>query len=135
MIHLLRIDLFFKGGDIFNIANSKFLTVLFYLIIYFLYKVLGTHTAVDFIEFNYDENTIIFDYWLFYFYRKRLAIKFSDFSYKTGYDISIVGGSFFIKIIQNNKFKIKVNKRNGWKKKQIKEIYYRLKLIKSTSKD
>ncbi|MFH1001432.1 MAG: hypothetical protein V1783_11420, partial [Bacteroidota bacterium] len=36
-----------------------------------------------------------------------------------------------IKIYQNQRFKIKVNRRNGWKEKQIKEIYSRLKVIKS----
>ena len=63
LIHFLKLDLLFKGGDIFNIANSKLLTVIFYLTIFFLLKVLGTCTAVDFIEINYNENTIIFDYW------------------------------------------------------------------------
>jgi len=135
LIHLLRLDVFFKGGEIFNIANSKFWTILFYLLICYFYKVIGTCTAIDLIEFNYEENTISFEYWLFYFYKKRLVLNLSDLSFKTGYDISIVGGSFFIKIYQNYKFKIKVNKRNGWKKKQIKEIYSNLKLLKNPSSD
>lgn len=132
LIHLLKLDLLFKGGDIFNIANSKLLTVIFYLSIFFIIKVLGTFTAVDFIEIDYEENNIIFDYWLFYFNRKRLTIKFSDFSYKTGYDISIIGGSFYLKIYQKNKLKIKLNKRNGWKKDQIDDVYSRLKSIKKS---
>ncbi len=135
LIHLLRLDAIFKGGDIFNIANSKFWTVLFYFILYYLYKLLGTHTAVDLIEFDYSENTIHLEYWLFYFYRKRLVIKFEDLSFKTGFDISIVGGSFLIKIYQKHKLKIKINKRNGWKKKQIKEIYSILKIIKNPRSD
>jgi hypothetical protein len=94
-----------------------------------LYKVLGTHTAVDLIEIDYENKRVQFVYWLFYFYKKTLTIKFEELSYKNSSDITILGGSLAIRIYQNKKLKIKLNRRNGWKDKQIDEINKELLLI------
>jgi len=130
LVHYLGLDKIIKNIDLFNFTRSKISSILIILLVYYSYKVLGTHTAVDLIEFDYENKNVIFVYWLFYFYKKTLKIKFEELSYKNRNDITILGGSLSIRIYQNEKFKIKLNSRNGWKDKQIDEVTSELFTIK-----
>jgi hypothetical protein len=121
-IHFFGFDKTIKDIDLFNFTSSNYVSVIILIILYYLYKLLGTHTATDLIEIDYDNKKVKFVYWLFYAYQKTLTIKFEEFSYKIKSDITILGGSLAIRIYQNKKLKIKLNRRNGWKDKQIDEI-------------
>jgi hypothetical protein len=129
-VHFSGLDKIIKDIDLFNYTRSKYVSIIIILLLYYLYKVLGTHTAVDLIEVDYENKKIVFVYWLFYFYKKTLTINFEELTYKNRNDITILGGSLSIRIYQNKKLKIKINRRNGWKDTQIDEIISELLLIK-----
>jgi hypothetical protein len=129
-VHYFGLDKIIMDTDLFNYTRSKVLSILITLLLYYFYKVLGTHTAVDLIEIDFENKNVIFVYWLFYFKKKTLKIKFEELSYKRRNDITILGGSLSVRIYQNGKFKIKLNSRNGWKDKQIDEIIAEFLLIK-----
>lgn len=87
-----------------------------------MFKILGTHTAVDLIEIDYENMDVKFVYYYLYFNKRKLTIKFNELSYKNKNFITILGGEFALLIYQNKKLKIKLNSRNGWKDGQIDEI-------------
>lgn len=119
-----------KNTDFLNFTGSRYSSVLIILLMYYSFKVLGTHTAIDLLEIDYENKEIRFVYWLFYFYKKKLTISYEELSYKNRNDILILGGSLSLRIYQNEKYKIKLNRRNGWKDKQIDEITSEFLIIK-----
>lgn len=134
VVHYSGLDKIIKDIDLFNFTRSKYISIIIILLLYYLYKVLGTHTAVDLIEIDYENKKIVFVYWLFYFFKKTLTINFEELTYKNRNDITILGGSLSIRIYQNKKLKIKLNRRNGWKDGQIDEIISELLSIKLSCK-
>jgi hypothetical protein len=122
IVHYLGLDRVIKGTDLLLYTKSRYLSIFILILIYYVYKVLGTHTAVDLIIIDFENKKVVFEYWLFYFCKRTLTIEFKELRYKLKNDITILGGSLSIRIFQNNNFKIKLNRRNGWKDKQIDEI-------------
>jgi len=80
-------------------------------------------------EIDYEKRTVKVVYWLFYFNKKKITIGFEELTYKNRNDMPIMGG-FSLRIYQNEKYRIKLNSRNGWKNKQIDEITSEFLMIK-----
>jgi len=130
IVHFLGLDMATRHTDCFNITDSRLLSILIILLLYYLFKVLGTHTAVDLIEINYDSLEITFVYWLFYFYKQTLIIQFEELSFKNRNSIFMHGAGLSLLVYRNKKLKIKLNNRNGWTSRQVKEITTELNSIK-----
>ena len=118
--------------EVGNGANLNDLWISF--LVFLLYKILGTHTAVDLIVINEEKKQLEFSYWLFYFYKTSIAISFEDLGYKNRNDILIFGGSMGLYFFKNEKLKIKINRRNGWKDRQIDLLIEQLIAIKEPLK-
>lgn len=116
---------------VFNVVifTNDIRTVMFIFFVFYVYKVLGTHTAVDHVKIDYQLQEITFNYWLFYFIKKTVRIRFPELSIKNRNDILLLGGSEGLYIYQNGRLKIKLNTRNGWKKEQMKQLSIELKSI------
>jgi hypothetical protein len=105
--------------------------ILFFSLMFWTYKLLGTYTAIDNVNIDFENGVLIIKYWKYYVIRKVLEIKFSELSFKNKYNsLLYFGGSLAILIYKNDKLKIKLNRRNGWKDKQVAEIIKDLLLIK-----
>lgn len=102
-------------------------------VLFTLYKLLGTFTAVDLIQIDYSSKQISFDYWFLYFIKKRTLIKFEDLDFKCRNDIILLGGSYGLYIYNNKKLRIKLNRMNGWKDQQIDSLTEDLLSIKQPS--
>jgi hypothetical protein len=114
---LLGSNSFFFKADCFDWGVVIFTSLLFYF-----YKVATTHTVIDSILINDNLSTITFNYWLFYVIKKEEIILFSELSFYTNQDLIIFGGTKSLRIYKNNKYKIKLNQRNGWEKKHVDEL-------------
>jgi hypothetical protein len=105
--------------------------ILFFSILFWTYKLLGTFTAIDNVIIDFENGVVTIKYWKYYIFRRILEIKFSELSYKNKYNTLLYfGGSLAILIYKNTKLKIKLNRSNGWKDKQVDEIIKDLLLIK-----
>lgn len=102
-------------------------------VLFSLYKLLGTFTAVDLIQIDYSSKQISFDYWFLYFIKKQTLIKFEDLDFKCRNDNILLGGSYGLYIYNNKKLKIKLNRMNGWKDQQINSLIVDLLSIKQPS--
>lgn len=129
VVHYTGIGAGVELTDILNFAGSGYSTILLYVLVFYFFKLIGNHTAVDSLEIDYNNKNMKVVYWLFYFYRRELTISFEELSYKNRNDILIMGG-YSLRIYQNSSFRIKLNSRNGWKNKQIDEITTELLMIK-----
>jgi hypothetical protein len=119
----LGIDLLLGNNSFFFNTNSfDWGAVLFTWILFFCYKVGTTHTVTDSIVIDYNKDFITFSYWFIYFIKKEKTIFFNELSFNTIVDLLIFGGAKSIRVYQNNKYKIKLNPRNGWKKEQMDDI-------------
>jgi hypothetical protein len=87
-----------------------------------LYKFASTHTVVDKLEIFNNLKLIRIEYFIFHIFKRNIAIRFEDFSFYYRGDLLFFGASTGIRIYSNNKFKVKLNARNGWKNKQIEQI-------------
>ena len=120
VISYMKIDslLFSQSFIRHNQINSS----LFTIILFFAYKFALTHTVVDKLEIYNDEKLIRIEYYLFNIVKRSIAIKYEDFSFFFREDLLHFGGSTGIRIFCKDKFKVKLNARNGWKKEQIQQI-------------
>lgn len=96
--------------------------ILYLWILFYCYKVATNHTAIDSIVINHNKRLITFSYCLFYFIRKEKKVNFNELSFRTSDDLLFFGASTSIRVFQNDKYKIKLNPRNGWVKEQVDEI-------------
>ena len=129
IVKYIGLDTRIEKMDILNFTGSRYSSILLIFLVFYSFKLIGNHTAVDSLEIDYNNKNMKVVYWLFYFYRRELTISFEELSYKNRNDILIMGG-FSLRIYQNSSFRIKLNSRNGWKNKQIDEITTELLMIK-----
>jgi hypothetical protein len=116
-----RLDLLIGKNSIFFFSNRfHWEMILFHLVLYYIYKIISTFTAVDKVVIDNSKQEVRIDYWLFYIIKKKKTIKFSEFSFLVKHDFYLTYKA--IKIYQNNKYKIKLNAGNSWKKEQVEEI-------------
>ncbi|MBL7903744.1 MAG: hypothetical protein JNL22_01855 [Bacteroidales bacterium] len=113
-----------------EISNIEFIIS---IIIFSIYKVFGTFTAVDLITIDYFNKQIRFEYWFMYFIKKHTLIKFEDLDFKFRNDILLLGGTYGLYIFNGRKLKIKLNRMNGWKDQQIDSLIDDLLTIKQPS--
>jgi hypothetical protein len=102
-------------------------------VLFSLYKLLGTFTAVDLVQIDYSKKQICFKHWFLYFIKKQTLIKFEDLDFKCRNDIILLGGSYGLYIYKNKKLRIKLNRMNGWKDQQINSLIEDLLSIKQPS--
>lgn len=127
MVITLKLDRYLFNSPI--MVNVWWL--IFFSIMFWTYKILGTYTAVDRVKFDFENKLLTIKYWKYYIYRRVIEIRFSDLSYKNRYDTLLyLGGSIALLIYNKNRLKVKLNSRNGWKNRQIDEITKDLLLIK-----
>ncbi len=117
---LLKFDLMFFGSSLAE--SNPLLYSITGAISFIVYKFLSTHTVVDKLELCNEEKLIKIEYYLFHTMKQKIAIKHEDFSFYYRDDLLHFGGSIGIRIFSNNKFKVKLNAKNGWKKEQIEQI-------------
>jgi hypothetical protein len=104
------------------IGENKINSSLFTIILFLTYKFALTYTVVDKLVICKDEKLIRIEYFLFHIAKRSIAIKFEDFSFFFRDDLLHFGGSTGIRIFNKDKFKVKLNAKNGWKKEQIEKI-------------
>lgn len=114
-----------------EISNIELIVI---IIIFSIYKLFGTLTAVDLVTIDYSTKQIRFEYWFMYFIKKRTLIKFEDLDFKCKNDILLFGGSYGLYIFNGRKLKIKLNRMNGWKDQQIDSLIHDLLSIKQPSR-
>lgn len=119
VLHISNLDSIIFNVTLFT-ADSG--TVIFIFFMFYAYKILGTHTAVDYVKIDYQLQEVTFTYWLFYFLKKTVKIRFTELSIKNKNVILLLGGAEGLYVYQNERLKIKLNKRNGWKKDQIEQM-------------
>lgn len=117
---LLKLDELLWDMNVFS--SNVYYVIFVQILMFYFYKVMSTHSAVDKLIIDGDIREITITYWWFYFIKKKKIIKFEEFSFWTNDDTLLFGSSKSIRIYQNNKYKIKLNARNSWKKEQIEEI-------------
>jgi len=102
-----------------------FASVLYTLLgfsMFVLYKNFVTFSPVNIVQIDYEKEEIFFEYWLFYLIHKKRTIKFDELSLIIRDDVLLFGLSTSIRIFQNDKYKIKLNPRFGWKETQVEEM-------------
>lgn len=129
VVHYTGIGKGIEISDILNFTGSGYSSILLAFLVFFIFKLIGNNSAIDSLEIDYENKKVKVVYWLFYFYKKKLTIGFEELSYKNRNDMPIMGG-FSLRLYQNEKYKIKLNSRNGWKNKQIDEITSEFLMIK-----
>jgi hypothetical protein len=117
---LLKFDLMFFGSSLTE--SNPLLFSITGAISFIVYKFLSTRTVVDKLELCNDEKLIRIEYFLFHTFKRNIAIKYEDFSFYYRDDLLHFGGSTGIRIFCKNKFKVKLNAKNSWKKEQIEQI-------------
>lgn len=125
----IGLDARFEKMDILNFTGSSYSSVLLIFLVFYSYKLLGNSSAIDSMEIDNENKNITVVYWQFYVFKRKLTIEFEELSYKNKNDMPIMGG-FSLRLYQNEKYKIKLNSRNGWKNKQIDEITSEFLMIK-----
>jgi hypothetical protein len=120
VVSSINIDIVLFGQSF--IGKSPISSSIFTLILFMLYKLASTTTAVDKLEICNNERLIKIEYFLFHVFKRNVAIKFEDFLFYYREDLLFFGASTGIRIYSKNKFKVKLNARNGWKKEQIEQI-------------
>ncbi|MFN3555845.1 MAG: hypothetical protein ACK4VN_07790 [Bacteroidales bacterium] len=97
---------------------------------FYAYKLMVNHTVTNKVVIDYSERTFIVYYSFFYFVPKKREILFDDISFWIHYAQSFYFGNAIAAFIyEKNKFRLKINARNGWKKKQVEEIIEELLVI------
>jgi glutamyl/glutaminyl-tRNA synthetase len=117
---LLKFDLMFFGSSLAE--SNPLLYSITGAFSFIVYKFLSTHTVVDKLELCNDEKLIKIEYNLFHTIKRKIEIKHEDFSFFYRKDSLHFGGSVGIRIFNKNKFKVKLNAKNGWKKEKIEQI-------------
>lgn len=100
----------------------NWIIIVYSWVFYYVYKIAETHTVVEKININYESERILINYWFFFIKRLEKEISFHDFSFRTNDDSLFFGNSTSIRVFERNKYRIKLNPRNGWKKEQMDEI-------------
>jgi len=119
---LILFLVFLKIGNEFLLSSVFNISFCILFLVFYLYKLCVTPTPVDKVVFDFINKTIIINYCFLYFKKKIVCISFDDLSFYTKIDDRISGNTLGLRIFKNNKFKIKINAHNGWKKDQIAEI-------------
>lgn len=117
---LLKFDLLFFGSSLTE--SNPLLFSITGAISFIVYKFLSTHTVVDKLEICCKEELIKIEYYLFHTINQKIAVKYEDLSFYYRDDLLHFGGSTGIRVFDKNKFKVKLNAKNSWKKEQIEQI-------------
>ena len=125
----IGLDARIEKMDILIFTGSNYSSVLLIFFVFYSFKLLGNSSAIDSLEIDNENKNITVVYWPFYVFKRKLTIEFEELSYQNRNEMPIVGG-FSLRIYQNEKYKIKLNSRNGWKNKQIDEITSEFLMIK-----
>ncbi|TVQ95208.1 MAG: hypothetical protein EA393_00005 [Bacteroidetes bacterium] len=97
---------------------------------FYIYKLMVNRTVTNKVIINYSERTFTVHYSFFYFISKKRKIHFEDISFWIDYlQTTYFGNAIAAFIYENDKFRLKINARNGWKKKQVEEIIEELLVI------
>ena len=97
---------------------------------FYVYKLMVNHTVTNKVVIDYSERTFTVYYSFLYFIPKRRKMLFDDISFWIHYFQSFnFGNAIAVFIYENDKFRLKINARNGWKKKQVEKIIEELLVI------
>jgi hypothetical protein len=127
VISYTKIDSIFFSQSF--IGKNQLNSSLFTIILFLAYKFALTHTVVDKLEICSEEKLIKIEYYLFHTFKRKIAIKYADISFFYREDSLHFGGSVGIRIFNKNKFKVKLNSKNGWKNTQIENIIQEFMII------
>lgn len=125
----IGLDTDIEKMDILNFTGSRYSSVLLIFLVFYSYKLLANSSAIDSLEIDHENKNVKVVYWQFYVLKRKLTIGFEELSYKNRNDMPIIGG-FSLRIYQNEKYRYKLNSRNGWKNIQIDEITSEFLMIK-----
>lgn len=99
-------------------------------IAFYVYKLMVNHTVTNKAVVDFNKKTFTVYYSYFYFIPIRRKMHFEDISFWIHYAQSFYFGNAIAAFIyEKNKFRLKINARNGWKKKQVEEIIEELLVI------
>ena len=127
VIPCLQLDLILFQYSLFENGFTYFVVEFF--IIFFLYKNMITFSPVDRFIIDDSKSEIIIIYWLMYFIKRKLVVKYDELSFRAQMSGALWGNSLSISIFKNKNYKIKLNARNGWTEEQVQKIYEYLLLI------
>jgi len=129
MFFLIYIGLI-KSSLNFTNPTQLFIRAVFLSFVFYCYKLMVNHTVTNKVIIDYSERTFTVYYSFFYFIPKRRKMFFDDISFWIHYFQSFnFGNAIAAFIYENDKFRLKINARNGWKKKQVEEIIEELLVI------
>jgi hypothetical protein len=97
---------------------------------FYVYKLMVNRTVTNKVVIDFFEKTFTVYYSYFYFIPIKSKIRFDDVSFCIDYRQTVYFGNAIAAFIyEKNKFRLKINARNGWKKKQVEEIIEELLVI------
>ncbi len=90
---------------------------------FYAYKLMVNPTVTNKVVIDYAARTFTVNYSLFYFISQKKKISFDDISFWIHHaQILLFGNGIAVFIYETDKFRLKINARNGWKKEQVYEI-------------
>ena len=129
MFFIDYIGLIDSSLDFTNPTRVLTMAVLLSLVFY-CYKLMVNRTVTNKVIINYSERTFTLYYSFLYLVGKKRVIRFDDLSFWIHYaQILLLGDGIAIFVYERDRSPLKINARNGWKKKQVEEIINELLVI------